>query len=100
MAAVLNPGRTKGSRNGRLLPLENGDRLDSAEFLKRYQAMAWIKKAELIEGIMSSRVFPGLWLHLPSLLAMRSASVIARLQKGLKTASHRSFVAGFAKLKR
>ena len=32
------------------LPLENGDRLTSAEFLRRYEAMPEIKKAELIEG--------------------------------------------------
>ena len=31
-------------------PLENGDRLTSAEFLRRYEAMPEIKKAELIEG--------------------------------------------------
>lgn len=40
------------------MPLVNGDSLDSAEFLRRYQAMPRIKKAELIEGIvyMSSPV--------------------------------------------
>ncbi len=32
------------------LPLENGDRLTSAEFLRRYEAMPEINKAELIEG--------------------------------------------------
>ena len=32
------------------IPLENGDRLTSAEFLRRYEAMPEIKKAELIEG--------------------------------------------------
>ena len=35
-----------------LLPLENGDRLTRYEFERRYQAMAQIKKAELIEGIV------------------------------------------------
>ena len=34
----------------RVMPLENGDRLTSAEFLRRYEAMPEIKKAELIEG--------------------------------------------------
>lgn len=33
-----------------MLPLENGDRLTSAEFLRRYEGMPEIKKAELIEG--------------------------------------------------
>src|SRR5438874_1650273 len=33
-------------------PLENGDRLTAKEFLRRYQAMRQVKKAELIEGIV------------------------------------------------
>ncbi len=31
-------------------PLESGDRLTRAEFERRYEAMPWLKKAELIEG--------------------------------------------------
>src|SRR5947208_12840286 len=30
--------------------LENGDRLSRAEFERRYEAMPWLKKAELVEG--------------------------------------------------
>src|SRR6266404_7644354 len=33
-------------------PLENGDRLTAREFLRRYEAMPKVKKAELIEGIV------------------------------------------------
>ena len=33
-------------------PLENGDRLTAREFLRRYEAMPHIKKAELIEGVV------------------------------------------------
>ena len=33
-------------------PLENGDRLTAKEFLRRYQTMPQVKKAELIEGIV------------------------------------------------
>ena len=33
-------------------PLENGDRLTRAEFLRRYEAMPDVKKAELIEGVV------------------------------------------------
>ena len=40
-------------RNGRLEPLENGDRLTAPEFLRRYEAMPHIKKAELIEGVVN-----------------------------------------------
>jgi Uma2 family endonuclease len=35
-----------------ILPLGNGDRLSSKEFLRRYCAMPSVKKAELIEGIV------------------------------------------------
>ena len=35
-----------------LPPLENGDRLTAREFLRRYEAMPHLKKAELIEGIV------------------------------------------------
>lgn len=35
------------------LPLENGDRLSSKEFLRRYEAMPETKKAELIEGVVT-----------------------------------------------
>ena len=35
-----------------VLPLENGDRLTRAEFERRYEAMPWLKKAELIEGVV------------------------------------------------
>ncbi len=34
------------------LPLENGERLTSSEFLRRYEAMPEIQKAQLIEGIV------------------------------------------------
>lgn len=33
-------------------PLENGDHLSASEFLRRYEAMPWVKKAELIQGIV------------------------------------------------
>src|SRR5437899_5959640 len=39
-------------RPGRPEPLENGDCLTAAEFLRRYERMPQIKKAELIEGIV------------------------------------------------
>ena len=32
--------------------LENGDRLTRVEFERRYAAMPWVKKAELIEGLV------------------------------------------------
>ena len=33
-------------------PLENGDLLTAREFLRRYEAMPHLKKAELVEGIV------------------------------------------------
>jgi Uma2 family endonuclease len=35
-----------------LLPLENGDSMHSHEFLRRYEEMPQVKKAELIEGVV------------------------------------------------
>ncbi len=39
-------------QNGEIPPLENGDRLTRAEFMRRYDAMPDLKKAELIEGVV------------------------------------------------
>src|SRR5690349_20434458 len=33
-------------------PLQNGDRLDSQEFMRRFEAMPYLKKAELIKGVV------------------------------------------------
>jgi Uma2 family endonuclease len=44
--------RTAPGRRLPLLPLVNGDHLTSAEFLRRYEAMPELKKAELIDGIV------------------------------------------------
>jgi Uma2 family endonuclease len=33
-------------------PLESGDRLTRPEFERRYEAMPWVKKAELVEGVV------------------------------------------------
>lgn len=38
--------------NGKPPPLETGDRLTSDEFLRRYEAMPELKKAELINGVV------------------------------------------------
>jgi len=38
--------------DGRVPPLEAGDRLSRAEFERRYEAMPDLKKAELIEGVV------------------------------------------------
>lgn len=43
-------------------PLENGDRLNRYEFERRYNAMPYLKKAELIEGIV----------YMPAALRFRS----------------------------
>jgi Uma2 family endonuclease len=45
-SAALQPAFIAG-----LPPLENGDYLSRPEFERRYEAMPWLKKAELIEGV-------------------------------------------------
>lgn len=45
------------------------------------------------QGVIRSRVFPGLWLDLPALLSMDSAKVLDGLQLGLASPEHTAFVA-------
>jgi hypothetical protein len=51
IASAPKPKRTAPSQV-RLQPLENGERLAAPEFLRRYETMPHIKKAELIEGVV------------------------------------------------
>lgn len=44
------------------------------------------------EGIIRSRIFPGLWLSVPSLLNGDMPSAIATLQTGLNSNAHQEFV--------
>lgn len=44
------------------------------------------------DGVMRSRVFPGLWLSVRDLLAGNMAQVLAVLQKGLASSEHTEFV--------
>jgi Uma2 family endonuclease len=54
--SVLTHPATRASvlpeNNGNVLPLENGDRLTRVEFMRRYDTMPDLKKAELIEGVV------------------------------------------------
>lgn len=45
------------------------------------------------EGMLQSRIFPGLRLHLDSLLDGNLSHVLDELRKGLRTSDHASFVA-------
>lgn len=45
------------------------------------------------EGLIKSRVFPGLWLDTAALLNGQSADVLKQLQRGLATEEHRLFSA-------
>ncbi len=51
MATVSHPGFPP-SRENAVPPLETGDRLNRAEFERRYMAMPNLKRAELIEGVV------------------------------------------------
>jgi Uma2 family endonuclease len=44
------------------------------------------------QGVYRSRVFPGLWIHGPGLLARESARVTEILQQGLASREHAAFV--------
>src|SRR5664279_1336577 len=50
--AVASKPSAAGSSPSRPLPLESGEFMHSREFLRRYERMPQVKKAELIEGIV------------------------------------------------
>jgi len=52
MATISTPPSSRDSRRIAIPPLENGDHLSASEFLRRYEAMPQVKKAELIQGIV------------------------------------------------
>jgi Uma2 family endonuclease len=52
MTTLAQPLIVETAANGRIPPLENGDRLTRPEFERRYAAMPRVKKAELIEGVV------------------------------------------------
>lgn len=73
MASVVEKDRNehepapKQDANRRLPPLQNGDHLSREEFRRRYEAMPWLKKAELIEGVV----------YLPSDISSKEGSSLA-----------------------
>lgn len=52
MITTVTPPKVTVRRARRTEPLENGERLTAPEFLRRYEAMPQVKKAELIEGVV------------------------------------------------
>lgn len=57
VATSETKGRVKPPADA-LPPLESGDRLHAGEFLRRYDAMPDLKKAELIQGIVYNMASP------------------------------------------
>ena len=49
------------------------------------------------DGVVRSRIFPGLWLDTAALLAGDGAKLMAKLQEGLQSAEHAAFVAELKK---
>lgn len=52
LSTTLQPVFSLDAAHPPLPPLENGDLLTRPEFERRYAAMPWLKKAELIEGVV------------------------------------------------
>ena len=73
----------------RMPPLENGNRLTRAEFALHERAHTPIAPDE--RGVLYSRVFPGLRLAVPALLADDLERVLAGGQQGLDTLEHKAF---------
>ena len=51
--ALANRGCGAGSPPSRPLPLESGEFMHSRKFLRRYERLPQVKKAELIEGVLT-----------------------------------------------
>ncbi|MFN6468369.1 MAG: Uma2 family endonuclease [Nostoc sp. SerVER01] len=70
------------------------------------QKLSWfyLEQGEYLElatdsgGILQSRVFPGLWLAVPELLAGNMQSVLSVLQAGLQSPEHAAFIEKLADL--
>jgi Uma2 family endonuclease len=52
------------------------------------------------QGIAKSKVFPGLWIDVPALLAMNSARVREVAEQGLASSAHKKFVRQLAATRR
>jgi Uma2 family endonuclease len=52
MAVLTTTSMSMQTRDDVMPALENGDRLTRAEFERRYEAMPYLRKAELIEGVV------------------------------------------------
>ncbi len=57
---------------------------------------AYVKQGPNTDGILESAQFPGLRLHLPSLLQENAAAVFQTLQAGIATPEHAAFVSQLA----
>ena len=62
-----------------------------------WQAGEYILLTPDERGVIHSRLFPGLDLHVLALLAGELATVLAEVQKGVTTAAHRAFVESLAR---
>ena len=73
--------------------------LEYVVVLLRQRAVRWFvlqdgtyREAVARDGIFTSTVFPGLWLHAPALLRLDGQQVMDTLRQGLETPAHAAFV--------
>ncbi|HEY3863292.1 MAG TPA: Uma2 family endonuclease [Verrucomicrobiae bacterium] len=52
----------------------------------------YIRMKARADGVAASRIFPGLWLDLPALLAGEAKKAFRVVERGLKSAEHKAFV--------
>lgn len=102
MASLHTPIRVVPS-DGRVEPLENGERPDAAEFLHRCEVPPRLQKAELIKSVghrlmpvandLCRRVtFPGVIFNVSALLVLDGVPAPADLNAAVKQQAHRRFV--------
>jgi len=72
-------------------PLRHGDYLSREEFEHRYNE-EYVTLDPDEDGILRSRLFPGLWLDAAALINGEMAKVLAALEEGLASSEHAAFV--------
>lgn len=77
--------------------LASGDRMSQPEFHRRYEQYPDDVRFELINGIVRSKAFPGLWIDTQALFRGDLNRMVRVLNDGLASPEHERFVRRLAK---
>jgi Uma2 family endonuclease len=65
---------------------------DAIDWFTLHDGAYRLIEADAADGLLKSRIFPGLWLDAPALLRRDMPAVLAALQRGLASPEHAAFV--------